>query len=105
MIVLDTHVWIWLINDDHARLKSDWMPLLEGDDDLAVSAKRSTEREYHLFRSPRRRPRSRSDSPSIIATPMTGSSLRARLSTSQATLISADRRFADYLEIAGRLVQ
>jgi PIN domain nuclease of toxin-antitoxin system len=38
MIVLDTHVWLWWVNQDTQRLKPEWLARLEGPEDVGVSA-------------------------------------------------------------------
>ena len=38
MILLDTHVWIWWVNADRARLRPSWSTLIQGDGPVAVSA-------------------------------------------------------------------
>jgi PIN domain nuclease of toxin-antitoxin system len=38
VIVLDTHVWIWWVNQDAAQLKPGWIERVEGDEDVGVSA-------------------------------------------------------------------
>lgn len=38
MIVLDTHVWLWWVNLDKARLKSTWIQKIETSNRVCVSA-------------------------------------------------------------------
>ena len=37
MIVLDTHIWFWFINQEHDRYPRTWQPIFESTDVLAVS--------------------------------------------------------------------
>lgn len=38
MIVLDTHVWLWWVNQDSAQLKPDWAQRIAIDAEVGVSA-------------------------------------------------------------------
>lgn len=38
MIVLDTHVWLWWVNQDNQQLKPEWLVRIEGPEDVGVSA-------------------------------------------------------------------
>ena len=38
MIILDTHVWIWWVNNDRARLRQSWLDLIEGTEHIGVAA-------------------------------------------------------------------
>ena len=38
MIVLDTHIWLWWLNDDLHRLQRSWINLINEADTVAVSA-------------------------------------------------------------------
>ena len=38
MIVLDTHVWLWWINGEHKSLKKSWIQTIEQADNVGVSA-------------------------------------------------------------------
>ena len=38
MIVLDTHIWIWWVNDDQALLKPEWRELIDNATEVGVSA-------------------------------------------------------------------
>jgi len=38
MIVLDTHIWLWWINDEHKSLKKTWIQTIEQADNVGVSA-------------------------------------------------------------------
>ncbi len=37
IVVLDTHIWLWLVNGNFDRFPSSWLPLFEKADRLAVS--------------------------------------------------------------------
>ncbi len=37
MIVLDTHIWIWLVNGNLDRFPASWLPQIEQSDRLGVS--------------------------------------------------------------------
>ena len=37
MIVLDTHIWIWLVNGNFDRFPASWLPQIIGTDRLGVS--------------------------------------------------------------------
>ena len=38
MIVLDTHVWLWWINGDHKSLKNSWIQTIEQVESVGISA-------------------------------------------------------------------
>lgn len=38
MIVLDTHIWLWWMNNDATLLKADWLELINNADEVGVSA-------------------------------------------------------------------
>lgn len=38
MIVLDTHIWLWWVNGDGAKLKATWLSAIESADAVGVSA-------------------------------------------------------------------
>ncbi len=38
MIILDTHVWLWWVNEDLAQLKASWREQIEQADEVGVSA-------------------------------------------------------------------
>ena len=38
MIVLDTHIWIWWVNDDQTLLKPEWRELIDNATEVVVSA-------------------------------------------------------------------
>ncbi|SJM95553.1 PilT-like protein [Crenothrix polyspora] len=38
MIVLDTHIWLWWVNQDSKNLKPDWMSRIQSPEDVGVSA-------------------------------------------------------------------
>jgi PIN domain nuclease of toxin-antitoxin system len=38
MIVLDTHIWLWWINNDNQNLKPEWMDRIQGSEDVGISA-------------------------------------------------------------------
>ena len=38
MIVLDTHIWLWWLNEDYARVQRGWINLIDESDNVAVSA-------------------------------------------------------------------
>jgi PIN domain nuclease of toxin-antitoxin system len=38
MIVLDTHIWLWWVNLEHARMKSAWRARIESTEAVGVSA-------------------------------------------------------------------
>lgn len=38
MIVLDTHIWLWWINQDQTRLKPAWIARIDGAEPVGVSA-------------------------------------------------------------------
>lgn len=38
MIVLDTHVWLWWVNLDRERLKAEWRARIEAEEPVGVSA-------------------------------------------------------------------
>jgi PIN domain nuclease of toxin-antitoxin system len=38
LIVLDTHIWLWWVNQDTSRLKPAWLDHIEGSDPVGVSA-------------------------------------------------------------------
>lgn len=38
MIVLDTHVWLWWVNLDHAHLKTSWIQRIESSQRVGISA-------------------------------------------------------------------
>lgn len=37
MIVLDTHVWLWWVNQDAVQLKPGWIDRIEGGEEVGVS--------------------------------------------------------------------
>ena len=37
MIVLDTHIWIWLVNGNFDRFSASWLPQIEKSDRLGIS--------------------------------------------------------------------
>lgn len=38
MIVLDTHIWLWWVNDDIGLLKAEWRELIDNAAEVGVSA-------------------------------------------------------------------
>ena len=38
MIVLDTHIWLWWVNLEHARMKPAWRARIESTEAVGVSA-------------------------------------------------------------------
>ena len=38
MIVLDTHVWLWWVNNDYQNLKPKWMSRIQSSEEVGVSA-------------------------------------------------------------------
>ncbi len=38
MIILDTHIWLWWINDDKNLLKAEWRELIDNAPEVGVSA-------------------------------------------------------------------
>jgi PIN domain nuclease of toxin-antitoxin system len=36
--VLDTHIWLWWVNNDNQNLKPEWMDRIQGPEDVGVSA-------------------------------------------------------------------
>jgi PIN domain nuclease of toxin-antitoxin system len=38
MIVLDTHIWLWWVNEDKQNLKPEWMSRIQSPEDVGVSA-------------------------------------------------------------------
>jgi PIN domain nuclease of toxin-antitoxin system len=38
MIVLDTHIWLWWVNDDTDSLKAEWLELIDNASKIGVSA-------------------------------------------------------------------
>jgi PIN domain nuclease of toxin-antitoxin system len=38
VIVLDTHIWLWWVNQDSSRLKSEWQSRIEVSPEVGVSA-------------------------------------------------------------------
>lgn len=38
MIILDTHVWLWWVNQDATQLRPGWIDRIEGREDVGVSA-------------------------------------------------------------------
>ena len=38
MIVLDTHIWLWWVNDDTAVLKTEWRELIDNASEVGISA-------------------------------------------------------------------
>ena len=41
MIVLDTHIWIWLVNGNFDRFPASWLPQIIGTDRLGEKLVRS----------------------------------------------------------------
>ena len=38
MIILDTHIWLWWVNDDTAALKTEWRELIDNASEVGISA-------------------------------------------------------------------
>jgi PIN domain nuclease of toxin-antitoxin system len=38
MVVLDTHIWLWWVNNDNQNLKPEWMNRIQSSEDVGVSA-------------------------------------------------------------------
>lgn len=38
MIVLDTHIWLWWVNNDNQNLKPEWMSRIQSSEEVGVSA-------------------------------------------------------------------
>ncbi len=38
MIVLDTHIWLWWVNNDKQNLKQEWINRIQSPEDVGVSA-------------------------------------------------------------------
>ena len=38
MIVLDTHIWLWWVNDDTAVLKAEWREMIDNAAEVGISA-------------------------------------------------------------------
>jgi len=38
MIILDTHIWLWWVNDDTAALKTVWRELIDNTSEVGISA-------------------------------------------------------------------
>lgn len=38
MIVLDTHIWLWWVNNDSFNLKPEWLNRIQGSEEVGISA-------------------------------------------------------------------
>ena len=38
MIILDTHIWLWWVNAEQNRMKTEWLELINNASDVGVSA-------------------------------------------------------------------
>ncbi|MBI2377849.1 MAG: type II toxin-antitoxin system VapC family toxin [Deltaproteobacteria bacterium] len=129
MTLLDTHVWLWWVNQDRQRLRSSWLPHLSGPGPLFVSAISCFEAAW-LINSKRVVIGRASNEWFELALAGSGISVApvtesiARLSAdlphhhkdpqdrmiiataiiNDAKILSADERFAAYKELEGRLV-
>ncbi|TVR61728.1 MAG: type II toxin-antitoxin system VapC family toxin [Candidatus Competibacteraceae bacterium] len=130
MIVLDTHIWLWWINQDQDRIKPAWTARLDRTEQVGVSAISCFEVAW-LTRHGRIELPDPEDEwfdkalegSGIMLLPITPRIARlavrlpehhrdpqdrliiATALAHDATLISVDDKFADYMELAGRLLQ
>jgi len=130
MIVLDTHVWLWWINEDQARLKPAWAARIDSAEPVGVSAMSCFEVAWltHHGRIELTHPLAEwfdkaLDGSGITLLPITPSIARiavqlpehhrdpqdrliiATALAHKATLISVDEKFPLYVELAGHLLQ
>jgi PIN domain nuclease of toxin-antitoxin system len=130
MIVLDTHVWLWWINQDQARLKPTWAARIDSAEPVGVSAISCFEVAWlkHHGRIELPNPEEEwfdkaLDGSGITLLPITPSIARVAVQLPEhhrdpqdrliiatalahmATLISVDEKFPLYAELTGHLLQ
>ena len=129
MIILDTHIWLWWINQDQTRLKPAWIARIDGAEPVGVSAISCFEVAWLTHHGRIELPIPEDDwfdkalaGSGITLLPITPHIARTavqlpehhrdpqdRLIISTAlvhgtTLISVDDKFPAYVELAGRLI-
>lgn len=130
MIVLDTHIWLWWINQDQARLKPTWTARIESAEPVGVSAISCFEIawlvQHHRIELPDTEDDwfdKALDRSGISLLPITPRIARIAVQLPEhhrdpqdrliiattlahdATLISVDNKFPLYAELVGRLLQ
>lgn len=130
MIVLDTHVWLWWINQDRSHLKPAWTARIESAEPVGVSAISCFEIAWLTHHGRIELPIAEDDwfdkaleGSGITLLPITPRIARTAVQLPEhhrdpqdrliiatalmhgATLISVDDKFPDYVELAGHLLQ
>lgn len=130
MIVLDTHIWLWWINQDQVRLKLAWTARIDSDEPVGVSAISCFEIAWLAHHSRIELPIAVDDwfdkalaGSGIALLPVTPRIARMAVQLPEhhrdpqdrliiatalahdATLISVDDQFPRYAELAGHLLQ
>ena len=130
MIVLDTHVWLWWINQDQTRFKPEWTVRIESAEPAGVSAISCFEIAWLAHHGRIELPDTGEDwfnkaldGSGIALLPLTPQIARiavqlpehhsdpqdrliiATALSHNATLISLDEKFSRYVELAGCLLQ
>lgn len=130
MIVLDTHIWLWWINQERSRLQPTWTARIESAEPVGVSAISCFEIAWLTHRGRIELPTNEDEwfdkaleGSGITLLPITPRIARTAVHLPEhhrdpqdrliiatalahgATLISVDGRFRDYTELAGHLLQ